>query len=121
LTLVSILLILVGHFIGDFILQWSWMANGKSKSDVILLQHVAVYTAAMTFIGLFALPSLLVVEVFMWGLANGAFHFLTDRVSSRVTSRLWHKQKVREFFMVIGLDQLVHYATLFATAVFILS
>lgn len=117
MTLSGLLAILIVHYIGDFLLQTSWMAKGKSKSDIPLLAHVAVYTSILfafgwAFAGLsFAL---------MWALSNGVFHFLVDWCTSRVMSRLWNNLQVRAFFAVLGLDQLLHYAFLFTTAVIIL-
>lgn len=37
-------LLLIGHFVGDFLFQTSWMAEHKSKKWCPLLVHSSVYT-----------------------------------------------------------------------------
>lgn len=57
------------HFIGDYVLQSSWMANHKTKSHVPALVHVLTY--ALPF--LFLQPSWLALFVIV------ATHFVIDR------------------------------------------
>ena len=38
--------LLVGHLVGDFLLQTRWMAEGKTKRLTALAAHAAVYTGA---------------------------------------------------------------------------
>lgn len=117
------------HFLGDFLLQSDWMALNKSKSWLALYLHVLVYSLCflpfgMAFVGITFL-----------------LHFLTDAITSRITSRLWFiehlpmgdglikvlrstygyevnpfvasfNNKRHWFFVVIGLDQLIHFACL---------
>lgn len=40
--------LLVGHLVGDFILQTRWMADKKAKQLLPLLMHAAVYTVTVT-------------------------------------------------------------------------
>jgi len=91
------------HVIADFIFQTDKMALGKSTSDVILTGHVAVYTAFMVPFG----PGFAVVNFFL--------HWITDYVSSRLTSRLYKAGKRHEFFIVIGIDQALHLTALVLT------
>lgn len=79
------------------------MAQNKSSRWLPLFVHCCVYTLTMT---VFGIP---------YALVNGAAHFATDAVSSRITKRLWAAKQVHWFFVVIGLDQLIHYACLFYT------
>jgi hypothetical protein len=41
-----------------------------------------------------------------------ALHFVTDYITSRISSKLWAKQDWHRFFVTIGFDQLIHQATL---------
>lgn len=93
-------LIMLVHFIADFILQSDWMAKNKSKSNKALLIHIAVYTLALMVFGI------------KFAIINGVIHMLIDYFTSRMTSRLWQQQKSHEFFVVIGLDQYLHFLTL---------
>lgn len=94
------LIFLFMHWIGDFFLQTDWMAINKSKRWDALALHAAVY--AMCFL--------------WWGLAFAlltfALHGATDAFTSRITARLWAAGERHWFFVVIGLDQLIHYYTL---------
>lgn len=126
------LILLVMHFVGDFLLQSDWMALNKSKHWDALTVHVTIY--ALCF-----LP---------WGWRFWAVtyvtHWATDFVTSRATSKLWfidsmpiapgtdvpteygtvfgatHYARLEAwkrhwFFIVIGVDQLIHAATLAIT------
>ncbi len=113
----SVLLLLTAHFVGDFILQSNWMAINKSKDWTALTCHVTVYSLCFLFWGV------------PFALVTGALHWLTDFVTSRITSKLWfidsmvplttikgetrfsgvfNDVKRHWFFVCIGLDQLIH-------------
>lgn len=94
------LILLTLHFIGDFLFQTDWMAINKSKRWDALSLHVLVYSLVFSYYGI-AFVALV-----------AATHFLTDAVTSRITSRLWQANQRHWFFVVIGADQLLHYATL---------
>lgn len=88
------------------------MARNKSSNDIPLVAHIGVYSLVLTLVGV-PLAGLMGL---LWALSNGVFHFLTDWVTSRWTSHLWKKGDVHNFFVVIGLDQTIHFLTLFYTA-----
>jgi hypothetical protein len=43
--------LLIGHFIGDFLLQTSWMAQYKATKWIPLLTHVTIYTIVVAVFG----------------------------------------------------------------------
>ena len=107
-----IVLILTAHWIADFICQTDAQAKGKSSNWWILADHINTYTLVLGIClfwpaavseaasGTFWFP--------VWLVLNGALHFVTDAITSRITSRLWKEGKVHQFFCVIGFDQLIH-------------
>jgi len=103
--------LLAVHWVADFVLQTHWQASNKSKRLDALARHVGVYTFVLAC-----------TSVFLFGAAGGPFaavngilHFATDFGTSRWSSRLYAKQDWHNFFVVIGLDQLIHQTTLAAT------
>jgi Protein of unknown function (DUF3307) len=111
--------LLAVHWLGDFVLQSRWMSVNKSKRLDALSLHAVTYTATLM------VGSGLVLGLHPVGLlvlfvgANGVLHFATDFVTSRITSRLWCQQREHDFFVMVGLDQLVHQVTLATTLWFI--
>lgn len=111
-----LLAIFVVHFLADFVFQTSQMATGKSKSLKWLSIHVGVY-------GLVSLLSMYLVANsvnsyylgFAWWLGNVALHFMTDFITSKITSRYWENKNMRLFFVMIGFDQLIHNICLIGT------
>jgi hypothetical protein len=103
LQLHEVLILLTLHFIADFILQSNNMATNKSKSNYWLSYHVGVYTLVFSMVN----P--------LYALVNGALHWITDYLTSRVASYFYVKDDRRYFFITIGFDQLVHSITLITT------
>lgn len=97
------LILVAMHFLADFVLQTDWMAINKSKRWDALAIHAGIYAVTFVFFG---------VE-FMW--ITFVTHFVTDAITSRITSLLWRKNERHWFFVVIGADQLIHYVTLALT------
>lgn len=141
ISISTVILLLTLHFIGDFLLQSDWMALNKSRDWRALLCHVYIYTivllyAAPDFYSFHPNEGGLA----LWMLLVFLTHFLTDMITSQWTSKLWFiDMKVRPddgdivdhihgfdypffarildakrhwFFVVIGLDQLIHIVTL---------
>lgn len=130
--LIAFILIVI-HYVADFMAQTEEMATGKSKSFKILVKHTWRYTVIFFFA--FALWCAyqnhighMKPEDVGWDLRiilffpiTFVFHTIIDYVSSRITARKFEK---KEFytgipnmgaFSIIGLDQVFHYATLFLT------
>lgn len=109
LDLVVIFVLIWAHFIGDFILQSDYHAANKSKSNLVLFQHVLLYSLPFT------LAAFLVPISILFIVANAVLHAITDYISSRITSILWQKGERHWFFVTIGADQAFHMTCLFFT------
>lgn len=121
-TFYIITVILSLHFIADFIFQPDWIAKLKSKDNMALAAHVFIYSI-ITAIGY----NLLIFPLILYGYSGSIIseisaifliyvtvtHFATDWVTSRINSRLYKRGKIHEFFVGVGIDQWIHYLTLF--------
>ena len=123
--------LIVAHFAADFLYQTDKMALNKSKSWGWLAFHVGIYSGIMAIVagGLFFPFDMRSQVIFLS--VTFVTHFVTDALTSRATSKLWFFERsygdgpnlwiAKEpstrhwFFVMIGLDQLVHYVTLAAT------
>lgn len=94
----ALALLMTVHFIADFLLQGDWMARNKSKDINALSWHVLVYTLTFIPAAMF-LPTLDVGARFL--LVTAVAHWLTDFVTSRITSRLWFLD-MREAHVTVG-------------------
>jgi Protein of unknown function (DUF3307) len=105
-------LLLLAHWVGDFVLQSQWQATNKSKRLDALALHVAIYSAVLLVAAVILLGAWRGV---VFTLVNAALHFATDFVTSRVAARFWEQRDWHRFFVMLGFDQFVHHATLAAT------
>lgn len=118
--------ILVCHWVADFVCQTDWQAKNKSSDNWALSKHVLSYTAVL-FIGsgmgmAVADPAGVYYWPWLgWVAFNAGAHWVTDYFTSRLNSRLWKEQRVHDFFVGVGFDQLVHFLTLGLTLAWILS
>ncbi|SHG85020.1 DUF3307 domain-containing protein [Flagellimonas flava] len=105
--------LLVAHWVGDFLLQSSKMATEKSFSLKWLSIHVLVYSLTIGAFSLFVFPLMLVTQYI---LINGALHWVTDFFTSKMAAR--HQGNPRIFYPVLGFDQMVHALCLYVTYIY---
>lgn len=104
-----LMLIFILHWIGDFIFQTRQMADNKSSSIYWLTSHVLWY--CMAFTPFFFIIGEGVAYIEFMAILFGT-HWVTDFITSKVTTWCWKKKKIKLFFTVIGFDQLIHAITL---------
>lgn len=76
------------------------------------MAHVSTYTLFITFFACYVAGPW--YNGVVWGLANGFLHFMTDFVTSQISSHLWDRNR-KAFWVTIGLDQWIHAACLINT------
>ena len=103
----SYILVIWLHFIADFVLQSDKVAMNKSKDTNCLIWHCSIYGMVMLIFG----PTFAII--------NAVLHFITDYVTSRITSYFWITNQRHWFFTTIGLDQAIHMSCLFLTLKYI--
>ena len=122
-------IIIIVHFIADFIFQAEEWAINKSKSNLALFKHVRTYSTFWLFASCIMLGVTRPGESVGFYIFNSigftaitfAAHFITDYFTSRIVSKKFANNQygspIPNFgaFTVIGFDQLLHYTQLFLT------
>jgi hypothetical protein len=116
ISISAVIGIIIIHLLGDFVFQTNEMALNKSKSNYWLTLHVLVYTL-VTFLGWnFCLlqPSILysIEDLFKVIILVFTTHWITDYITSRISSKYFEKKDNHNGFLVIGIDQVLHYIQL---------
>lgn len=105
--------LLLLHWMGDFVFQWRYIADNKSHNQLVLLMHGLIYGTIITAGLFYVMPDKVPISVFVMFLAfNVGIHIITDAVTSKMTAFFYKKGWMHSFFTVIGLDQMLHVATL---------
>lgn len=112
--MIFIIAILFIHFIADFVCQTHWQASNKSKSLYALSSHVLTYTLVL-WLGTSILFPGITAAVTVFAIINGVLHFITDAITSRISSKFFAENDWHNFFVVIGFDQFIHHTTLLYT------
>lgn len=115
ITICIILWFIFSHWIADFIFQDEVWALNKKDSFVSLIKHTATYTAMVVLL-FFNILSPLALLLF----ALGAFisHTFIDYFTSKIVGKKFTDKYLggpipnMGAFTMIGLDQVLHYATM---------
>jgi len=116
ITLDMIIFMLLIHWLADFVLQTHNQATKKSTSWKALLGHTLSY-AGVWFVALsFFFPA---APIIIFVAITFVAHTITDYITSREAVKLHKKGDIHNFFVVIGFDQILHYAQLLITFILI--
>jgi hypothetical protein len=107
LSLSDLMALLTAHWFGDYVLQTNVIAKEKSRSNKWLLLHVALYTIVISICAVMIFPRNMWLSFIA---VNGLLHFVTDLFTSKLTLAFQANQRL--YFIMIGLDQMIHSITL---------
>lgn len=117
-----IIIILITHWVADFVFQTNKDAINKSDDIKSLLAHTFTYSGIwFTLLFIIALTSgVSITPSYIAFISKFTFitfisHTVIDYYTSKVHSVLWKEEKRHEFFISIGFDQLLHLIQLFTT------
>lgn len=112
ISIISVLVIQLIHLFADFLCQTHEMAIGKSKSNYWLSLHVGVYTLVTFLAWHFCLMqpgvSYFITEYLYFVVFIFSTHWVTDYITSRISSKYFTKGDYHNGFVVVGVDQLIH-------------
>lgn len=106
----KIIVVLLTHWLADFVLQTEDQATKKSSDTLVLATHVLTYSIATSLIWM-SFVGFNVVFVYVCAITFIS-HFITDYFTSKITKTLWKENDIRGVFQVVGLDQILHYVQL---------
>lgn len=113
------ILILIIHFLGDFVLQTNQQAQGKGEGSNLwnkwLAYHVGTYTMVWSLVYWILPIDPQITSVWGWItfiILIGVPHYLTDWCTSRIGKPFWKSGDLHNGFVVVGFDQVIHYISL---------
>ncbi len=118
---IILLIILITHWVADFVLQPDDLAKNKATDNGALFLHSLEYTAIW-----FLVLSTMVVYIplplkIMWFIPiTFISHFAIDYYTSKANKYLYEKGDTHNFFVSIGFDQILHYIQIYLTFIYLL-
>lgn len=112
-----LLLILLSHFLCDFVLQTSEQAERKHKLEWDLFAHVFMYSLVMS---VFMLTILTPLNVFRFFIVTGVTHYIIDAFTSNISKSFFDRKDYHNGFVTVGADQVLHYIQLYLTVKYLL-
>ena len=115
-----LLFYLMLHWYADFVVQTRKQQTTKSSNNLQLLAHTSIYGLIIT-ISTYLLywSNSFGAQLWYTPLIFGGIQFVThtviDWMTSRASKKLWEDGLIHKFFVMIGLDQLIHYIILFTS------
>jgi hypothetical protein len=98
---ISVVLAIVCHLVGDWLLQPRWMALRKSKEVGVLLGHVAIVCAAL-------LPLAILTDSLVGLIIYAHLHAVQDWYIWRIAPRWVKEINSKPFYDTIAIDQAIH-------------
>lgn len=114
-TLFSIFII---HWFADFVLQTHEQAINKSSNNLKLLEHTLTYSLFWYAVGIFYVAVWPDVEIkTFWNVTifvgiTFVAHTITDWFTSRWCKYYFSRQNYHNGFVIVGIDQMLHYTQL---------
>lgn len=116
----------MGHKVGDYLIQTHSQALKKSKNFVFRLRHCIMYSLSVSLMMLFAFDIKVVMFVFVVTLLE---HLWIDSRKPVIAWKTFLEKRIAKnedfnvdelpFFVVIEIDQTIHYLRLFSIALLV--
>ncbi len=114
--LFRIILLILIHAAGDFLLQGSGLSTLKSQKRIYLIVHVAIYTAMLIILSPLLL-GLSFMQGLFFGLVNGLAHLIVDFITTYLKNKFWEKNEAA-YITVISFDHIIHLLILIGSFIY---
>ena len=114
--LLFLILILLKHFIVDWVIQTDEMANEKGHKPTLLFLHGLEHAIGTFMVGIFFIS---VVKIVMIAMMEILIHCAIDFIKSRIMGYTKWQFPEKKFLISMGFDQLLHQLTYIAFAYYI--
>ena len=118
ITLLFIVMVL-GHWLGDFIFQTDEMAISKHKDLNDLCIHSLTYSSVWVVIGLIMMSFELIetkpIALFLFFGITTITHALVDHLVSKFGYKFFESGNPSTFMGIMSFDQMLHYIQLYLT------
>lgn len=124
ISYVALFWIVMIHWLADFVLQTHEQAIGKSYKWSCLLNHTSTYSTVWFLFGLmyitctvplYSTSNTPILNVLAFTGITFVCHTIQDYFTSRWVKYYFDKNNFHNGFVVIGLDQILHYSQLLLT------
>lgn len=112
-TFFTIIYWLTAHYICDFLLQRNDDTTNKNHSINSLINHTIMYSITMGFF--YFISSSNNYDYLIFTITMFLTHTFIDFITSKIETYLYRKNNIKGFFNIVGIDQLLHYITIFLT------
>lgn len=101
----NLIIILIFHYLGDFIFQTREESIQKSKYSKLLIIHSLKYSLLLYFIFYILFQSNIIYLLYIF-----IFHLILDFIFGKIMSKmnLYNQKQTTKFLNFMGLNQLLH-------------
>lgn len=117
------IILLIVHYLGDYIFQARKDANLKHESLLHMLNHIVTYSSIVIIIFTiccFCDGYCNITGYILFISLNCFSHFVIDFITSNFNYQMWKSQREKLFWCGIGFDQLLHITILYLTFIWLL-
>ena len=119
LSYILLSIMILGHWLGDFVLQSEETAVLKHKDFNHQCMHSLTYSSVWLFIGLILIPfdlfNINFIQIFLFFGITALTHLIVDTLVSKFGYKYFHNVTPNSFLGVMHVDQLLHYLQLYLT------
>lgn len=117
---ILIIVLILGHWVSDYVFQSTQKISFKGKNNKLLINHSIEYTSSMTGFIILALLFNVLSQNLWYYIINFwiiifTLHYIVDYFTSKLSIKTWNENNKADYFSIIITDQMFHLIILFIT------